>query len=335
MNIEGEKPTVRTRRVWLYGPGSMDSAAITAQSMIDLHKRSHNGADPKEPIADNETQIEQPQIETSEESLMNDQASLSSEYLITLPKRGLRVQAPAYVRRVMEVARKHKERGERFTDEEKQSLWPDAEKARLRIMTNCSILRKRYPTREEGERFMHDVDYDQREFLLGQAGDLTLGIVESWQQIAPDKPIAVVLYGSVAKGLVKRPDHPDPSNIDLTVIGDISPEQRLELMDSIRSRREKVRERILARVPKVDSREHNPGNAGVMVQHTDRLLNGGFYGARNYIASGAFALHDPKGIWKSIESEAIEYAMRMERARDENRARHRRTVFNPSGLRTA
>ncbi len=225
--------------------------------------------------------------------------------LITIPKRGLRVIAPEHTQRVMELARKHKKEGTRFTEEEKEELWPETEKARLYLMKQCGILAKRYPKPQDGEKFMESVDYQRREELLEKAKHLSTDIVSAWQQINPEKPIAVILFGSVAKGLVKHTDNSDPSNIDIAVIGDITSEEREKLMDEIRPHRKSVQEWILERVPFINSSERNPGNAGVMVQNTKKLTKDGFEPTKNYITSGAIVLHDPEGIWKNLENQAL------------------------------
>ena len=231
--------------------------------------------------------------------------SKPEQRLITLPKRGLRIVAPEHTQRVMELARRHKEEGTRFTPEEKQELWPDTEKARIWLIQQCGTLAKRYPNPEDGERFMESVDYQRRNELMQKAQALSDDIVYSWQTINPDKPIAVILFGSVAKGLVKHTQNPDPSNIDLAVIGDISQDEREKLMDEIRPNRKSVQEWILERVPFVNSTEENPGNAGVIIQHTDKLTKDRHEPTRNYIASGAIALHDPERIWSNLETEAL------------------------------
>ncbi len=237
------------------------------------------------------------------------QTPTKPDYLITLPRFGIKVVAPEHTARVMALARQHKQEGTRFTTEEKANLWPVEEKARLAIMKNCAILAKRYPKPEAGRRYMEDVDYQRREVLLRQAGSLAAHIVEQWREIDPQHDVAVLLFGSVAKGLVKRPDHPDPSNIDLAVVGRITDEQRDELLTRIRPERERLKDEILACVPRLDSQEHNPGNAGVMVQDRSKLTNGQYYGARNYIASGAIPLYDPQGTWRQIEREALAYSV--------------------------
>lgn len=229
----------------------------------------------------------------------------SEPNLITIPKRGLRVIAPEHTQQVMELARKHKKEGTRFTDEEKATLWPENEKARLYLMKQCGTLARRYPKSEQGKKFMESVDYQRRRELLEKAGHLSESIVLSWSEINPDKPIAVILFGSVAKGLVKHTQNPDPSNIDLAVIGEISAEERERLMDSIRPHRKTVQEWILQRVPFINSSERNPGNAGVIIQNSEKLTKDNFEPAKNYITSGAIALHDPEGIWKELETQAL------------------------------
>lgn len=235
--------------------------------------------------------------------------NLESEpnYLITLPKRGLRVIAPKHTQRVMALARRHKEESSRFSAEEKETLWPETEKTRLRLIKQCGILAKRYPNPKDGKKFMETVDYQRREELLTKAKDLSTDIVSAWQDINPDKPIAIILFGSVAKGLVKHGENPDPSNIDIAVIGDITQSERERLMDEIRPHRKSVQGWILERVPFVNSSERNPGNAGVMVQNTEKLTKDNYEPTRNYIASGAITLYDPQGIWSDLENQALNH----------------------------
>ncbi len=250
------------------------------------------------------------------------------EYLITLPRRGIRVIAPEHTQKVMELARQHKAKGTRFTSEEKQELWPDTEKTRIRLIKQCGTLAKRYPNPEDGEKFMGNVDYQRRDELMQQAQSLSDNIVSSWQTINPNTPIAVVLFGSVAKGLVKHTEHPDPSNIDIAVIGDISQDERERLMDEIRPHRKNVQDWILGRVPFINSPEKNPGNAGVMVQHIDKLKKDRYEPTRNYIASGAIALHDPEGIWSNLEREGLQSALEIMNKKRGKRIPKKGVVFS-------
>lgn len=222
---------------------------------------------------------------------------MSKELLISLPKRGIRVIPPQETRDNMQRARL----GEVVS-------WSQDEKIRLRQIINCGILAKRYPTAADGKRFMEEVDYAWRAQLENMAEELTCGIVLKWHQINQKKDIAVVLFGSVAKGLVRKPDHPDPSNIDLAVIGNFSPEERADLFDAIRPMRRDVQKRIISKCPKVETCDTNPGNAGIFIQDADKLSKDHYEPALRYIASNAYALYDPGGIWKQIEKEAISSA---------------------------
>ena len=76
---------------------------------------------------------------------------------------------------------------------------------RLRQITNDGTLRRRYPDPDEGRDFMDEIDFDRRNKLLGMAQEANHKIIEEWKGINPDKNIAVILFGSVAKGLVKNP----------------------------------------------------------------------------------------------------------------------------------
>lgn len=218
--------------------------------------------------------------------------------LITLPKRGLRVIPP------LETAEKMRQ----AKTGQKVLPFSAEEKYRLRKLIDCSILKQRYPTKQDGERFMNEVDLDWREQLLNMAQELSDTTVKKWRQINDRKDIAVVLYGSVAKGLTKKPGHEDPSNIDLGVIGNFGESERHALYNAIRPTRIEMQNRILARCSFIDSPEANPGNAGVSIQDLSKLRSNFYYGTRMYISAGAFALYDNSGIWEDIEKEAITFS---------------------------
>lgn len=177
---------------------------------------------------------------------------------------------------------------------------------RLRVIIEDGNLKKRYPTVEDGLDFMKKVDYLKRDEMFGYAVDMSKHIVEKWREINSEIPVAVILFGSVAKGLVKSAENPDPSNIDLAVIGTISDSERERLYDSIRERRGEIQQNILSSHSEIDSPEDNPGNVGVIIQDTHKVINGNFTAAINYIASCATPLHDDAGIWQAIEDEALE-----------------------------
>lgn len=219
---------------------------------------------------------------------------MSKEMLITLPRRGLKIIPPQETQQNMLRARA----GEVVH-------WSDNEKKRLKLMINCSILAKRYPNPQDGKDFMQQVNYEWRKELLEMAHEATDEIVNQWQTINPNKNIAVLLYGSVAKGLVKNPDNPDPSNIDMAVIGDITSEERNLLFDAIRPKRENIQNRILSNCPIINSDEQNPGNLGISVQATEKLISNNFGQARGYITAGVKTLYDPSGTWQKIEQDAL------------------------------
>lgn len=218
---------------------------------------------------------------------------------ISIPKRGLKVIPPKETREKMSLARQGV-KVEPFSEEEKY---------RLRKLIGCKILEQRYPTKEKGKAFMVEVDLGWRNELLDKANRLAGKIGTEWDKIAPEIPIAILLYGSAAKGLTKRPNHPDPSNIDLAVLGQISPEERSALYDAIRPARQQIQAEILEKCPYIDSEESNPGNAGVSIQNVAKLTSNYYYGVRMYIQAGAFPLCDRGNIWSNLEQEAISFAL--------------------------
>ncbi len=219
----------------------------------------------------------------------------TERYLINIPQRGVKIIPPAETAEKMRLAKQ----GQRV------GAWSEEEKIRLKLLIDCSILKNRYPTAEAGRDFMVDVDYQRREELYRYAEELSDCILEKWSSIS-NKPIAIVLYGSTTRGLVKCPEHPDPSNIDLFVTGDISEEKKLILLDEIRPKRLKIKEIILKSCNRVNEQSIG-GNAGVHVQHTNKLTVNDYCGVLGYIAANAVALYDPAGVWKRLEKEALEF----------------------------
>lgn len=249
----------------------------------------------------------------------------SEQNLISLPRRGLKIIAPEHTQKVMVLAQKHLAEGTRFTPEEKKDLWLDTEKARLRLIIHCPILKNRYPTSTEGKELMENVDYKRRLFLLNLAIGLVPEIIFAWKSISSREEVAIVLFGSVAKGLVKKVENLDPSNIDLAVMGNISQKEREELLDQIRPARKRVQELILTDVPFINSSEKNPGNVGVIVQNTEVLTRNYFQPTKNYIASCAFPLYDPTGIWQGLEQQAL--LLVSEQMRKERHCRRPKSVY--------
>lgn len=208
-------------------------------------------------------------------------------------------------------------------------------RARLNMITHDTILANRYPTREHGERFMEQISPQWRDRLFDQAKIVTQTVINSCQSIDQER-IAVILFGSVAKNLVKPPTHPDPSNIDLAVIGFFSKTEKDQLLGLVKPVRRAVTEYINA----VESREIKEGESfeekkiivadpvikcepvddssmpnqslvgcrvGVFFQTPETVRCNGYDVAREYVTSCAKALHDPYYIWREIEHEAIAY----------------------------
>ncbi len=223
---------------------------------------------------------------------------MGKEFLITIPQRGLKVIPPAETQANMRVAR-----------EGGIVHWSQEEKARLYLLTHCKILEKRHPKPVDGKAYMESVDMGRREYLLSLANELSGTIANEWHRINPGSEVAVILYGSVAKGLTRGTNHPDPSNIDLSVVGNISDDEKTQLFNRIRPKRAETQKRILEGYGNIESSEQNPGNAGVIIQDIDKLRRECYGVARTYIAGGAIALYDPAGIWKAVEKEALQYQL--------------------------
>src|SRR3989344_2960660 len=117
--------------------------------------------------------------------------------LISVPKRGIQIFPPAETAHKMSQAR----RGEVVTP------FSLEEKVRLRELIHAKILAHRYPTKECGKAFMAEVDYEWGNQLLELSREFAAFLVRTWREIS-NKPVSVILYGSISRGLVKRPNHP-------------------------------------------------------------------------------------------------------------------------------
>ncbi len=241
-------------------------------------------------------------------------STLELDRRITHPHAGIRVVAPAPVREVLSSIRQRTTiiDGQRvhtpLNPSERESLWTPEHKARIQLMLASKITARRYPERRLGEIFMDQVDTGRHIELLDMADSMSDHIVSKWRTIDPQEDIAVVLFGSVATGLVKSRLHPDPSNIDLAVVGNFTQETTTALLNAVREERTALGERIRSTCPNVDrTLDPLPGNVGVFVQRPEVLTKDHYGEARVYLASGAYALHDPAGIWAGIDKGAIEY----------------------------
>jgi len=180
---------------------------------------------------------------------------------------------------------------------------PPYESARFRIITNDHILKTRFPNPDDGVKLMGQVDTERREELLRYAYEITPRIVEEWGKINPNEPIAVVVYGSVAKGLVKPKDHNDPSDLDMSVIGTITEKERRELLEASIPHRERIQQQM-GITPQEGIKY--PTLSCFKVRDTKILLSDNYSLAKKLIASSTFATYDPSGILQEIESEVLE-----------------------------
>lgn len=168
---------------------------------------------------------------------------------------------------------------------------PWEEQVRLLVMANDPILRGRYRLVSEGNESMEQVCFIWREELYKKAQFMADDIVVHSKEIGKED-FLVLLFGSVARGLSRRKEDPDPSNIDLAVVGDFSEGDRLDLFDRIRDRRMQIQEEI-------------GSNVGVHIQCWEKMSKNDFSAVINYIASSARILYDPLGKWKVLEGKAL------------------------------
>ncbi len=204
------------------------------------------------------------------------------------------------------------------------------ESQRLSQIHNDGVLKNRYPTQQSGEAFMQTVDMNRRQTMLTMAGEAAEKIISEWRDINPDKEITVVLFGSVAKGLVKNCEQSDPSNIDMAVVGDITDDEKEALYDAIRPYRKEVQDQLLASCGNVEVGDSNPANLGVSIQHISKLTNGHYSGMVNHLKAAAFPLYDPEGMWHELEGNALE-KLAIEKKEKESKKKKRTLYTNQRG----
>ncbi len=220
-----------------------------------------------------------------------------SELLLYIPQRRLKILAPNGLETF--VSRAKNGYGVKPLNEK--------EKAKLWLNLYSGILKKRCRSGEYDDSFRENIDFERRRELLNMARELTDCIVNQWKKISPNKEIAVLIFGSIPRGLVKSTTHPDPSNIDLAVIGVINDDEKNRLFDAIRPKRTATQEIILQGCRNVNSEIdlHRSGNAGVIIQNTDKLLASNYAQTIEYIKANATPLYDPLDIWGRIEDQAL------------------------------
>lgn len=215
------------------------------------------------------------------------------------------------------------------------------EKIRLRMILDDAILEGRYPARHQGEEFMDEISPQWRDRLLEEAGTVAEEIKRACWSVGKEE-FAVILFGSVAKNLVKNRIHDDPSNIDLAVIGDFTYAEKLELLDIIRPARQQMTAKIRAaefcrcqgircycqqETVRNYSQDANAifrdgyGDLSenvstgslliervcIIVQTPETICSSGYGVVRAYISSAARAVYDPANLWERLENEALAY----------------------------
>ncbi len=242
-----------------------------------------------------------------------DQQQTRSVYL---PERGILVELPNHLAQSIQVC----------PDTGNVSMDP-AQRAFVRSVMNNTILRNRFPGREDGAFFMESVSPEWREFLMKKAYEMSDVIVNANRDQA-NRDIAVLLFGSVARNLVKRRNYHDPSNIDLAVVGKFESEQEVnDLYDSIRPARVRISSEITrgekcsccsvenydpqkCRANKVGSPAAGPYDfprVGVSIKTADQAKKSGYINARVWLSGCAKPLYDAQGVWKEIEEEALNF----------------------------
>lgn len=222
----------------------------------------------------------------------------NSDAVITLPRYGIQVLAPDETYQNIRTAKS------RAVVTPDSIHWSPEEKMKLQLMKECGILGNRFPTPDEGKKFMESVDYRRHAELLRYATEFSAHIASQWNHIDPNNGIAIIVYGSVARGLVKPVNHESPSDIDLAVIGSFNEDQREELFESVKEKREEIAAQLVGDCPNHDAELWNR-YVGLKIQDISKLSNNTFGATLNYIKSGARQLHDPKKIWLNLEQTAL------------------------------
>lgn len=208
------------------------------------------------------------------------------EQMYWLPRRGVIVTLPPHVTR--EIAGPI-------------SRWEDITPAaghRLALLDKESILKKRFPNSEIGNDYRNRVDMVWRGALLHEAMYMAYAIKEAVKQVTgfAEEEFAILLFGSIARGLSRSRQDADPSNLDITVIANFTEDQREQVFYIIRPNRERGRERIR-------------NNIGVCLQTPSKFTNDHYALTLELIGSCAQPLHDPGNLWGQLEQEALEYSL--------------------------
>ncbi len=172
---------------------------------------------------------------------------------------------------------------------------------RLSIIETDPILKKRHAESGEGcnygNNYMSRVNLEWRETLLKEANLMARVIRNSAVELGfADEEFAIILFGSIPRGLSRTRTDEDPSNIDLSLIGNFSDYDREAILNRIKPTRDEIGGKI-------------GNNTGVFVQSGDRLKRENYQPVVQFIGACAEPLHDPGGIWQRLEKEALECSL--------------------------
>src|SRR5579884_1622392 len=193
---------------------------------------------------------------------------------------------------------------------------------RIKAIMKDPTLKKRYPKPEDGQAFMMETSPEWRSYLLSRSKEAAAEIGWNCERMGYER-FAVVLFGSVSRNLVKHPKHPDPSNIDLAVIGEFSPYSREPIFDRIRP----LREHLTSEINQNEGRYNEDGNferLTVLVQPIDNVRSMDYFSVRTHISACARPLYDPTSLWNELEKEAMPYVAFYNLTKGERRMLHRR-----------
>lgn len=201
----------------------------------------------------------------------------------------------------------------------------------LTAMAENSVLRRRYPTSDCGERYMRIVSPEWGKFLTDQS---QIFATEANKELSIQGfgEISILLFGSVSRGLAKYPNHPkDRSNLDILIVGNFDDKlERDKVLNIIHPIREDVNSSITR---EEDNPEYHLPNiheiqlceesfkddvpqslnlkeicrVGVIASSVEKLKRDEYNAVRNYLSSGAYPLTDDQKIWTTLQYEAIPY----------------------------
>jgi hypothetical protein len=245
--------------------------------------------------------------------------------LISIPRRGLRHALPESVDTKVRDFRVgsflHRDVYRRVRPQ-----WSSDDLVRFDLILNSSVLAQRFPHPDAGRKLMGVVDYNYRNELFGYSLDMSK-IIQNAIYTMPsyfDKYYAILLFGSIPRGLVKRPGYFDPSNIDIAVIGNFNSSERDYIFDHIRQDRHDLQDYMLRQNKMWRMPFEQRCNVGVHIQDQGKITGNSFSTALQYISSCAYPLYDNYHVWSEIESDAIAYYNKKFEKKRERKLNNRR-----------